>query len=87
MNQTVLHCAVLMSTLSVVQCLMELGCKMRFSSVNQLDEMILDTNDKDKELLIPNDNNDKYMQEKVEIGKYFANLIIQNIRNKRDPSA
>ena len=70
-NETLFHCAVLMSTLSVVQCLIELGCKMHFSSMNQLDGMILDTNDKDKELLIPTNNYDKYIQEKVKIGKYI----------------
>ena len=84
-NGTLLHCAVLMSTLSVVQCLIELGCQMCFSSMNQLDGMILDKNDKDKELLIPNENYDKYIQEKVEIGKYISNLIIQNIRNNACP--
>ena len=53
--------------------------------MNQLDGMILDKNDKDKQLLIPNENYDKYIQEKVEIGKYISNLIIQNIRNNACP--
>ena len=49
--------------------------------MKQLDQMILDKHDKDKQLLIPSSNHDKYIEEKVEIGKYFSNLIIQNIRN------
>ena len=70
-----------MSTLSVVQCLAQLGCKMPFSSMNQLDQMILDKNDKDKQLLIPSETYDMYIQEKVKIGRYMSNLIVQNIRN------
>lgn len=74
-----LNCAILMSTLSVVQCLVELGCKINFSSMKKLDKMILDDNDECKELtlLIPLSNHNKYIQAKAEIKKYLSNLTIK----------
>ena len=66
-----------MSTLNVVKCILELGSNM-FSSIDELDQMILDENDADKQL-ISSSNYPKYIEEKVEIGRYISSLIIQNI--------